>query len=215
MKYFYDTEFIEDGKTIDLISIGVVCEDGRSYYAISTEFNPKKASQWVKDNVLAHLPERNVNLSDPSISPRIKGESLNWKSRAFIREDLLKFIIAPKSEKIELWAYYADYDHVALCQLFGTMMDLPEGWPMYTRDIKQLCDSLGNPKLPEQGKGEHHALADARWNKQAFDFLTFVAATKEGRAPNSSVWDEAIRVAESVECLEADTGRTDTLKPKL
>jgi hypothetical protein len=25
-KYFYDTEFIEDGKTIDLVSIGIVCE---------------------------------------------------------------------------------------------------------------------------------------------------------------------------------------------
>jgi hypothetical protein len=29
MKYFYGTEFIEDGKTIDLISIGIVAEDGR------------------------------------------------------------------------------------------------------------------------------------------------------------------------------------------
>ena len=25
MKYFFDTEFIEDGRTIDLISIGIVC----------------------------------------------------------------------------------------------------------------------------------------------------------------------------------------------
>lgn len=168
MKYFYDTEFIENGKTIDLISIGVVCEDGREFYAISTEFKPKKASQWVKDNVLIHLPERRVNLSDPSISPRIKEESLHWKSRVVIREGLLDFIC---NGEPELWAYYADYDHVALCQLFGTMMDLPAGWPMYTRDIKQLCDSLGNPKLPEQGKGEHNALADAKWNKIAYEFL--------------------------------------------
>jgi hypothetical protein len=29
MKYYYDTEFIEDGRTIDLISIGIVAEDGR------------------------------------------------------------------------------------------------------------------------------------------------------------------------------------------
>jgi hypothetical protein len=43
---------------------------------------------------------------------------------------------------------------------------------MYTRDIKQLCDDLGNPKLPEQGEGEHNALYDARWNKLAYEFLT-------------------------------------------
>jgi uncharacterized protein YjfI (DUF2170 family) len=39
VKYFYDTEFIDNGRIIDLISIGVVAEDGREYYAISTEFN--------------------------------------------------------------------------------------------------------------------------------------------------------------------------------
>ena len=73
--------------------------------------------------------------------------------------------------KPELWGYYSAYDHVVFCQLFGTMMNLPKGYPMYTRDIKQWCDQLGNPKLPEQGKGEHHALADARWNKLAWEFL--------------------------------------------
>src|SRR4051812_11038169 len=34
MKYFYDTEFLEDGQTIELISIGIVAEDGREYYAV-------------------------------------------------------------------------------------------------------------------------------------------------------------------------------------
>ena len=55
MKYFIDTEFLEGtqrkgfmgmGKTkptIDLISIGIVCEDGREYYAISKDFNLKEA----------------------------------------------------------------------------------------------------------------------------------------------------------------------------
>lgn len=60
MKYFIDTEFIEHFKkpikwlpsfgnfnrsfyTIELISIGLVASDGREYYAISNEFNPKDA----------------------------------------------------------------------------------------------------------------------------------------------------------------------------
>ncbi|MBA3574969.1 MAG: 3'-5' exoribonuclease, partial [Pseudonocardiales bacterium] len=33
MRFFYDCEFIEDGLTIDLVSIGVVDEDGREFYA--------------------------------------------------------------------------------------------------------------------------------------------------------------------------------------
>jgi hypothetical protein len=79
-----------------------------------------------------------------------------------------------------LWAYYGDYDWVVLCQLFGTMMDLPEGWPMFAMDVKQLCVSLGDPRLPEQTSAEHHALSDARWTREAWDFLVRLADTREG-----------------------------------
>jgi hypothetical protein len=51
------------------------------------------------------------------------------------------------------------------------MIDLPQGWPMYVRDVKQLCDDLGNPALPPQVKGAHHALSDALWTKKAWEFL--------------------------------------------
>src|SRR5690606_20734780 len=56
LRYFYDSEFIEDGSTIDLISIGVVCEDGREYYAVSTEFDASRAGPWVRKHVLPKLP---------------------------------------------------------------------------------------------------------------------------------------------------------------
>ena len=169
MRYWFDTEFVEDGKTIELISIGIVAEDDREYYAINQGCDFSRASQWVKDNVIAQLPLRNVNLSDPSISPRIKSESLAWKSKSAIASEVLEFVGGGK--KPEFWAYYADYDWVVFCQLFGTMMDLPGGFPMYCRDVKQECDRLGNPDLPEQCEGKHNALADARWNKMAWEFL--------------------------------------------
>jgi len=155
VKYFYDTEFIEDGKIIDLISIGVVREDGAELYLESNEFDPDKASDWVKQNVFPHL----------------RGSHGISCTREEIKEKLIKFVEASGDSDIEFWGYYSAYDHVALCQLFGTMMDLPKGWPMYTNDIKQLCESMGNPKLPEQGNNEHDALADARWNMKAWYFL--------------------------------------------
>ena len=156
MKYFLDTEFIEDGKTIDLLSIGIVSDEGKIFYAESSEADKSKASDWVKKNVLPHI-------TGPG------------QTRAEIRDGILKYIGA---EKPEFWAYYADYDWVALCQLFGTMMDLPKGWPMYCRDIKQLCDSLGNPKLPEQKILEHNALADAGHGREMYRFLLRHGAKK-------------------------------------
>ena len=149
MRFWFDTEFIEDGRTIDLISIGVVSEDSRQYYAEIEECDINRASDWVKQNVIPHLT-----------GPR--------KPRNVVALDLLSFI---GTDKPEIWAYYADYDWVALCQLFGTMMDLPKGWPKYCRDVKQLCDSLGNPKLPRQTTGEHNAIFDAIWTAQAWQFL--------------------------------------------
>jgi hypothetical protein len=167
MKYWYDTEFIEDGSTIDLISIGMVAEDGREFYVISTEFDATKASKWVRDNVLVHLPPF-YRTDTHDGTTKTNAAFFYYRTRAEIKKELLKFI---GNDKPELWAYYADYDHVALCQLFGTMMDLPEGWPMYTCDIKQLCDSLGNVELPKQKEGQHNALADARHNRVMYEYL--------------------------------------------
>jgi hypothetical protein len=50
------------------------------------------------------------------------------------------------------------------------MIDLPKGFPMYCRDIKQLCDELGNPEIPKD-RIEHNALDDARWVRKAHLWL--------------------------------------------
>lgn len=151
MRFWFDTEFLEDGKTIDLISIGVVSEDGREYYAETPESDAlAHKHDWLRENVWPHLLGPNAQ-----------------KARTQIACELVEFM----GEKPEVWAYYADYDWVALCQLYGRMIDLPKGWPMFCRDVKQLADMKGNPKLPEQKGTEHHALADARWTREAYNFL--------------------------------------------
>jgi hypothetical protein len=149
MRVFFDTEFIEDGKTIDLISIGLVREDGQELYLVSSEFDESKASLWVRENVLAHIPA-----------------DVKRHQRREIADIILSFLW--DVEKPEFWAYYADYDWVALCQLYGKMIDLPKGWPMYCRDLKQLADDL-KIELPQPKGVEHHALADARWVAESFD----------------------------------------------
>lgn len=182
MKYWLDTEFIEDGHTIDLISIGIVAEDGREYYAQNHDCDLRKASDWVKANVLPHLDHPTCA---PSVSafacrapddPEQRGGGHVWKYRKHIRDDVRTFLNVAAYGKPEFWGYFADYDWVVFCQLFGRMVDLPPAYPRYCRDIKQWCDDLGNPRLPEQGKGEHHALADARWNRTAWDFLASLPA---------------------------------------
>ncbi|MDQ2585763.1 polyadenylate-specific 3'-exoribonuclease AS [Saccharothrix yanglingensis] len=151
MRFFYDCEFIEDGVTIDLVSIGVVDEEGREFYAVSTEFDPAKAGPWVRANVLNQLPP-------PS--------SQAWRSRERIRNDLLEFLGGAKANRddIELWAWFAAYDHVALAQLWGPMPALPRSLPRFTRDLRQRWEDVGKPRLPQPPADAHDALADARHN---------------------------------------------------
>lgn len=202
MRYFLDTEFIEDGRTIDLISIGLICEDGREYYAINEDCDFSKANDWVKENVISQLPDRYPHLNGAIVDYR---PSKAWKPKKQIKEEIAvflgcrfyfyipepkgfwdglwrklpfvsvqeeaKFVLDYGVSQPEIWAYYADYDWVVFCQLFGKMIDLPQGFPMYCRDIKQLCDELGNPELPKQLEGEHNALADAKHSQKMYQFL--------------------------------------------
>lgn len=145
MRIWFDTEFIEDGKTIDLLSIGLVREDGAEYYAEPAETDRSRAGDWVRANVLPHL-------TGPV------------KPRAQIAAELIAFA----GDRPELWAYYADYDWVALCQLYGTMLDLPKGWPMFCLDVKQVAHLKGIDKITVPQVREHSAIHDARWTREAW-----------------------------------------------
>lgn len=156
MRYFYDCEFIENGMTIDLVSLGVVAEDGREFYAVSTEFDQAAAGQWVRRNVIPKLP-------NPSSSA--------WMSRARMRDELYEFVTAPLSGPVEMWAWIGAYDHVAVCQLWGDMTALPAAMPKFTRDVRQLWELAGQPDLPSHPGGAHDALGDARHAQMRFSAI--------------------------------------------
>lgn len=230
MKYFIDTEFVEKPGSIELISIGIVCEDGREYYAISKDFNLKKAwnrydmkdgpggkykEYWIRDNVLNQVH------NDLSAMCSVYHKTYRWKSfEAFtqkslktliswfgksndqIAKEIIEFIdkkhfkqprkpsdkfqsrkmaaIAREkwleSIKPQFYAYFADYDWVVFCWLFGRMIDLPAGFPKYCIDIKQMMaerwlDSKWKDKYCPQGRGTHSAIEDARWNEKLYNTI--------------------------------------------
>lgn len=147
MRYFLDTEFIEAPNHLDLISIGIVAEDGRSLYYESSEVDWSRASQWVLDNVKPHLS-----------GPRT--------DKASIAERIDSFIAGGSAP--EFWGYYCDYDWVALCWLYGTMMSLPNGWPYFCRDLRQALNDRGLGHIKQPDDAPHHALSDAKWIADTF-----------------------------------------------
>lgn len=242
MKYFLDTEFLEGTQkekfpislfrkkskpTIELISIGIVAEDGREYYAISKDFNLDEAwnrfelsdqyknnywikEYWIRDNVLRPiwrdlyfkkqekqqdfvpakwLPEFKKDLLEgkfdgyfncKSLQNLIKEYGKTNKEIAIEVQDFCTFGSAMDSldrttasvllfkkmddftektikerklihifdNKPVFYGYYADYDWVVFCWLFGKMIDLPTSFPMFCIDLKQMFDEkLDNLKF--------------------------------------------------------------------
>lgn len=172
MKYFLDTEFIERPNYIHLISIGIVCEDGREYYAISREFPLGQVwdDDWLRNNVLLPIHAELTGGEGFSFRSILNHrQSFGFDIRS-IREQIIRFI---GKDKPEFYGYYADYDWVVFCWIFGRMIDLPKNFPMFCIDLKQMMlerglDGEWKRKNCPDPENEHNALADAKWNHSLY-----------------------------------------------
>ena len=178
MRYFIDTEFIENSKTIDLISIGIVAEDAREFYAVNEECNFNKANQWVQENVIPGLPPKN----DPAWKTR---DMIAFEVVAFVKQEVESELYRhtfqslcnlPMDEKPEFWGEWCAYDWVVFAWLFGEMIHLPNGFPMRCNDIIQLAEThlgVSSDKLPPslETPGNHNALLGARTVKERWQYL--------------------------------------------
>lgn len=155
MRWYLDTEFDENAATsiIQLISIALVSDAGE-YYAHLSGYDPESCNDWVRKNVLPQV------------------ECIPKKNRGLVAHEIRALLGAEP----EIWGYYADYDWVMLCKLYGTMMELPAGWPRFCLDIRQQMHEQGVSKdlLPPQ-VDRHDAFQDARWIKQAKERLDEMA----------------------------------------
>src|SRR5699024_1673000 len=132
---------------IELVSLGVVADDGREFYAVSTDADHSAAGPWVRRHVLPKLPNPSSNA---------------WMSRARIRDELYSFLTAPASGPVELWAWIGASDHVAVCELCGDITARPAAMPRATGDVRHLGAPAGKPELPARPGGADDAPGVAR-----------------------------------------------------
>ncbi|MCO6011538.1 3'-5' exoribonuclease [Actinoallomurus purpureus] len=171
MRIYMDWEFLEDGETIAPISVALVREDGREYYAVNADMPWSRIMRhdWLRANVVPSLPIVKHDGIRPFRKPFLDRTHPDVKHIDQIAAEVHRFIVDTPS--VELWGWYSAYDHVCLAWLYGPMSDLPTGIPMWTNDVRQEHLRLGEPQMPEQESGVHNALADARHIKVMAEFL--------------------------------------------
>jgi len=235
MRYCYDWEFLEDGHTIHPISIGVLDDNGREYYAINSDADWPRIRQhrWLRQNVLPHLPfetpPRWDSLNSAGIDDWMFKEwrpdltNNDYRPLWVIRNELGAYFengLADNDGMIkdgtvaELWSYYAAYDHVALMQLWGPMVRKPAFLPMLTKDIKQLADELGvststltHEKLGMDPFVAHNALHDARHHQAMLRYLRRVESEMQAEEKMRQ-WDEGQRSVIQRRPLTGTTGES-------
>lgn len=172
-RLFFDCEFIDCGHHIELLSIGIVRDDGQTYYAEPAEADFTQASPWVKQHVM-----RSMLRCQP-------GEDINpaeWEATVTPRAQIAAEIESFAGPGPRWYAYVDHYDWICLSQLYGPLVDRPAHWPWGSINLATLAEQVGiDPEDPEEmmpgevelaaehglilPEGAHHALAGAWWDQ--------------------------------------------------
>lgn len=178
MRVFYDVKIVERGNQlpIQLISAAYIGEDGRELYVINEE---------CLTNVVRHpglsmtvgpsLPITMDQVGDGNFITQWNPNHEDY-ANVFAMDTLVDRVKAfllgcAKESKLEMWGYYAPFQYVAHCQLFGDEAALPVEFPIWTHDLMQVIETDPAVVLPPQPHINHHALWDARWTRDCFRVL--------------------------------------------
>ncbi len=183
MKIFLDTEFTGLHKNTTLISLGMVAENGRTFYAEFNDYDNTQLDHWLTNNVIAKLKynDRDSFVS-MSYDLSIKGEceSIEVKgSTSSIKELLEKWLVS--FGDVEIWSDCLAYDWVLFCDVFDHAFNIPKNvfyipfdicTLMYVKnvnpDVNREIFGLNGRDVPDNAS-KHNALWDAEIIKLCYE----------------------------------------------
>lgn len=176
-KIFLDTEFTGLTQDTTLISLALVSDDGREFYAEFTDYDKTQVNDWVSNNVISLLELKEDGVWLHASTLRAKGDKI------VIKTELSKWFA--QFEAVEIWADVLAYDWVLFCELFGGAFGIPENIFYAPFDLATAFRLKG--VIEPQGKfdgdisrfefagigseRQHHALEDARAEKICWEKL--------------------------------------------
>lgn len=182
VKCFFDWEFTGLHQNTTPISLGIVTDSGRNFYAEFIDYDKSQVNDWIQVNVLEQMElfpfdDRGLTRIDDMdgfpISMKVKGDS------DYIKSALNEFLSQYKINQLEFWSDCLSYDWMLFCQLYGGALNIPDYIYYIPFDICTLFKMKGiDPDISRiafSGVGQtvnlHNALNDAMIIRDCYDRL--------------------------------------------
>ena len=143
-KLFLDTEFTGLHQETTLISLGIISECGKTFYAEFTDYDKTQINDWLEQNV---IPSTWVSINKPITSLGEVVGDCRWAdvhvfgSSGYIKPFLEKWL--SQFEKIVIWSDCLAYDWVLFNQIWGHAFNIPQNIHYFAMDICTVFEMRG------------------------------------------------------------------------
>jgi len=206
-KIFLDMEFTGLHKLTTPVSIALVSENGREYYAEFTDYDKLQVDDFIAQMVIKNLTldeyvfERDYDPNAKSVL--VKGDS------DLIRQTLEKWLEQFKDDGVEIWGDVPTYDWVLFASIFGSALDIPSHVYYIPLDISTVMRTCGvdpdvnreefayNGAIPKEvDSGKHNALTDAKTMIECYKRLLEISTESKSSEETSGEDIETVETEE-------------------
>ena len=182
MNIYFDTEFTGLHKDTTLISIGLISEDNKTFYAEFTDYDESQVDDWIQTNVIDNLIIKNYGVQKDTWNETIVKGS----------KTLIKFYLSmwlSQFESVQLVSDVSHYDMVLFIDIFGSAWDLPKNINPSCHDINQdiaECYNITEEQAFDMSREEilidcevnisgdkHNSLYDAKVIKESYERINW------------------------------------------
>lgn len=170
-KVFFDTEFTGLHQNTTLISIGLISECGKTFYAELVDYDKTQVDDWLQENVIKNLKNQLMltNSYDGTENMNCKCDMEHLK--IYLTNWLEQF------DEIKMWSDCLSYDWVLFNQIWGHAFNIPKNVYYIPFDICTLFKIRGiDPDINREkfvmldnNEEKHNALHDAKIIKMCYD----------------------------------------------
>lgn len=180
MKIYFDTEFTGLHQNTTLISIGMVSEDGRTFYAEFEDYDRFQVDTWIEQNVI-----KNLCLSKECDYQRVYTDRDSLHVRLWSVKDDIAYHLAiwlEQFDQIEMWSDCLAYDWILFRELLSNTGYIWNRIYYIPFDISTLFKfngidpDINREEFAEIEGAKHNALHDAKVIKACWKKLTMPVA---------------------------------------